>query len=183
VGAGAFCGANLATDFIENLHLGDTACTKQPEITWPAVGRFPVSFRDARPAEIDSNGDNKSGIAERQVASVAVSTMTDALTRVFFVTPDGNGLRGGTFHAEFGNTWTITLKDTAFAKDVLVNGTITYDLSNGASVSADLTVKTPCGLDGSLHIEGNWLFVAPLSNFKVSGSVGRHRLAALVPEA
>jgi hypothetical protein len=69
------------------------------------------SFRDARPAEIDSNGDNKSGIAERQVASVAVSTMTDALTRVFFVTPDGNGLRGGTFHAEFGNTWTIPLKD------------------------------------------------------------------------
>lgn len=181
--SGAFCAANIASGFIENLHPGDTSCAQQPYYIWPAVGRFPVAFREARPAEVDSDGNNRAGIAERQIATVAIAAMTDALNRAVFVTGDGTGLRGGTFHADYGDVLTITLTDSAFARDVLVSGTVTLSF-NDFSVSADLSVKAPGTLGGNLHIEGSWLFVPPpLGKFKVSGSLGGRHVAVLVPEA
>ena len=41
---------------------------------------------------------------------------------------DGVGLRAGTFHTENGDTpLTTTLSNCAFAKDLTVNGTITWE--------------------------------------------------------
>jgi pimeloyl-ACP methyl ester carboxylesterase len=35
------CAANLASQFIESLQIGDLSCTRTPETVIPAVGRFP----------------------------------------------------------------------------------------------------------------------------------------------
>src|SRR5215468_503420 len=87
--SGAFCAANIASDFLENLKLGDTRCAREPYYIWPAVGRFPLVAQDARPAEVDPDGDNKASISERKVATVAVATVIDTLQRALFVTGDG----------------------------------------------------------------------------------------------
>ena len=47
------CAANLVRTFIETLHVGDKRCLRAPQTVWPAVGRFPVLARDARPARVD----------------------------------------------------------------------------------------------------------------------------------
>jgi hypothetical protein len=57
------CSANLESQFIETLQVGDTGCTKTAETVWPAVGRFPLIAADALPAY------------------PAVATITDALKR------------------------------------------------------------------------------------------------------
>jgi hypothetical protein len=75
------CARNLVAQFVENLQPGDTNCASSPETVWPAVGRFPYPVEDARPAEIDSSGNNQIGVGERKTASVAVATAIDALQR------------------------------------------------------------------------------------------------------
>jgi hypothetical protein len=44
-------------------------------------GRFPLVAADARPAEIDPDGDNEIGTPERKVVTVAVTRAIDALQR------------------------------------------------------------------------------------------------------
>jgi len=181
--SGANCARDIASDFLKNLQLGDTSCAKEPFYTWPAVGRFPLFAREARPAEIDVSVNNEASVAERKVATVAVAAVTDALQRAFSYSGDGAGLRGGTYHADYNDTWTITLTDCAFAKDVVVNGTINFANSTDSSVSADVNVSGPGTQGGALHIEGNWMFVAPGGTFKVSGILGGRRVAVWIPEA
>jgi len=181
--SGANCAADIASGFVENLRLGDTSCAKAPFYTWPAVGRFPLFSRDARPAEIDPNGGNEAGIAERKVATVAMAAVTDALQRAFSDAGDGAGLRGGTYHTDYNDTWTITLTDCAFAKDVIVNGTVSYAIGIDSSVTADVTVSGPGTQGGNLHIEGSWMFVSPVGKFKVTGHLGGRRVGVLIPEA
>src|ERR1019366_9433683 len=109
---------------------------------------------------------------------------------------DGVGLRGGTFHTEFSGPWTTTLTNCAFAKDVTVNGTVTWTYAG--SFLADLTVSgsgtaggTPLiegtwqapGAGGTLHVEGTWQAPGAVGNFIVSGTLGGKQVAVLVPEA
>ena len=122
------CVKNLASHFIETLQVGDIGCTRTPESIFSAVGRFPLLAKDARPADVDPNGTNQIGIAERKVATVAVATATDAETRsllIYFSGGAGNGacLRAGTFQTTFnGGLWTTTLTNCEFARDVIVKG-------------------------------------------------------------
>jgi len=183
------CPVNLASSFIENLQVGDTSCAKTPETTWPAVGRFPLLAKFARPAAVDAGGHNQIGMAERKVATVAVATATDALQRSFIAldagVPSGGGvgLRAGTFSVDYGDgsVWTTTLTNCAFSKDVTVSGTVTW-VYNGALV-ADLAVSGSGTAGGTLHIEGTWQAPGPVGNFKISGKLGGKRVAVLVPEA
>ena len=175
------CAANLASGFIETLQVGDTTCTQSPETVWPAVGRFPLTTKFARPAAVDPNGQNKIGLAERKVATVAVATATDAMQRSIIGFGDGVGLRAGKFHTEYGAAWTTTLTNCAFAKDVTVNGTVTWEVFG--SFVADLTVSGSGTAGGTLHVEGAWQALGPVGNFKVSGTLGGKQVAVLVPEA
>jgi pimeloyl-ACP methyl ester carboxylesterase len=183
------CAINLAAGFIENLQVGDTSCAKTPETTWPAVGRFPLLAKFARPAAVDPAGHNQIGTAERKVVTVAVATATDALQRSLIAldagVPSGGGvgLRGGTFSTDYGDgsVWTTTLTNCAFSKDVTVNGTVTW-VFNGALV-ADLTVSGSGAAGGTLHVEGTWQAPGPAGNFKISGKLGGKRVAVLVPAA
>lgn len=191
------CAVNLASGFIETLQVGDTSCTKTPETIWPAVGRFPLIAADAHPAEVDPGGENHIGRRERMVVTVAVATATDALQRAIlsiFVGGTGNGvgLRAGTFQTDFGNTEiTTTLTNCAFAEDVTVNGTVTWNPSpniffgqgNVGTLVAELTVGGSGTAGGTLHVEGTWLAPGPVGNFKVSGTLGGQQVAVLVPEA
>jgi TAP-like protein len=178
------CAANLASQFIESLQVGDLSCTRTPETVIPAVGRFPLFARNARPAAVDPNGHNQIGVAERKVVTVAVATAVDALQRTTLgSTGNGVGLRAGTFQTQFGANGgqTTSLTDCAFAKDVTVNGTVVW--GPDLSFVADLTVSGMGTAGGTLHVEGTWQAPGPVGQFKVSGVLGGHEVAVLVPQA
>lgn len=175
------CGANLASEFIENLRVADTSCARTPETVWPAVGRFPLLAKDARPAEVDHQGQNQIGMAERKVATVAVATATDTTQRSIIGFGDGVGLRAGTFHTDYGAAWVTTLTNCAFAQDVMVNGTVTWEFAG--SFVAELTVSGPGTAGGALHVEGTWQAPGPVGNFKVTGTLGGRKVVVLVPQA
>jgi len=183
--SGGNCGLGLINQFIENLTPGDTSCANTPEIVWPAVGRFPLKVKDARPAKVDPDGSNQVSASERKTASVAVATAIDALQRSWsFFASDGVGLRGGTFHTDFFGDTTLTsttLTDCAFAKDLIVNGTILWEYDN--SIVADLIVSGPGTAGGTLHISGFFENPGPVGNFSVTGTIGGKQVALLVPDA
>jgi pimeloyl-ACP methyl ester carboxylesterase len=182
------CAANLQSNFFETLQVGDTTCTKTPETVSPAVGRFPFVAADARPAEIDSAGNNEIGEHERKVVTVAVSTAIDALKRSAVGIGNGGsgngvGLRAGTFQSSFdanGNQIT-SLTSCVFAKDVTVNGTLTWRTDR--SFVADVTVSGSGTAGGTLHVEGSFEAPGPVGNFTISGTLGGLQVAVVVPEA
>jgi len=183
------CSANLQSQFIETLQVGDASCTKTPETVWPAQGGFPLVAADARPAEVDPNGNNEIGESERKVVTVAVATAVDALKRTNLnVLPPGGsvrgaGLRAGTFQSTLdanGNQTTV-FTNCAFAKDVTVSGTVLWGADR--SLIADLNVSGTGTGGGTLHVEGTWEAPGPVGNFTISGTLGGRQVAVLVPEA
>jgi pimeloyl-ACP methyl ester carboxylesterase len=177
------CAAGLQSQFFETLQVGDTSCTQTPETVWPALGRFPLLAADARPAEVNPDGNNQIGEFERKVVTVAVATAIDALKRTTIGSGSGVGLRGGSFESSFdGNgNQRITLHDCTFAQDVIVNGTVTW--GSDLSLTADLAVTGPGSAAGNLQVEGTWEAPGPVGTFRISGSLGGRRVAVLVPEA
>jgi pimeloyl-ACP methyl ester carboxylesterase len=174
------CGTNLANQMIETLSPGDTSCANTPEFIWPAVGRFPILAKYARPASVDPSGTNRIGEAERKVVSVAVATAIDTLQRSYIGSGSDVCLRGGTFLTTFGTAWTTKLVGCAFSSDVIVNGTMTWGADN--SIVADLVLTGPGTAGGTLHITGFWEILGPVGNFQVSGTLGGKNVALLVPE-
>jgi hypothetical protein len=173
------CAQGLMLNFIETLQVGEASCAATPETIWPAVGRFPLLARGARPATADPAGVNEIGEAERKVVAVAATAATDATQRLTINGGDGVGLRAGTFHADFGSTAAIiTLTNCTFASDVTVNGAVVL----GSTFQADLTVSGAGTAGGTLHMDGTFIAPGPLGNFKVTGMLGSKRVAVLVPE-
>ncbi len=175
------CARDLASEFIETLQIVDPRCAHAPEIVWPAVGRFPLLAKDARPARVDPGGTNEIGIPERQVVTVAVAAATDALQRSQMGDGIGVGLRTGTFRTNSDSVWQVTLKDCAFTTDVVVNGSLT--LGPDQSLVADLAVTGPGTAGGIIHVVGHWEAPGPVGNFQITGKLGGKRVAVLVPEA
>jgi pimeloyl-ACP methyl ester carboxylesterase len=134
------CARKLESQFLETLQPGDTSCARTPEVVWPAVGRFPLYAEQAHPAEVDPNDQNQIGEAERKVVTVAVAAAIDTLQRSIIGSGNGVGLRGGTFHTDYGDgsVWTTTLTNCAFSKDVTVNGTVTWHYSSAWYYSGPL---------------------------------------------
>lgn len=187
------CAARLASEFIRTLKVADSRCAHTPDVVWPAVGRFPLLAREARPADPDRTGENAIGLAERKVVTVAVAAATDAMQRSIIGWGSGVGLRGGTFSTDYGDftTWTATLTECAFAEDVTVSGTVTWSPGSPAmlgnpgdgSFTADLTVGGSGTKGGTLRVQGKWQARGPVGNFKVTGTLGGKSVAVLVPEA
>jgi pimeloyl-ACP methyl ester carboxylesterase len=176
------CARDIMSRFIETRDPGDTSCATTPETVYPAVGRFPVFARHARASEIDPSGNNRIGVRERKVVTVAVAVMTDALQRFTIGSGEGVGLRSGKFHTEFRDSGiTVTFDDCAFAEDVFVNGTLlaNYD----STLVADLTISGPGTKGGTLHVEGNFLAAGPVGKFRVTGVLGGRQVAVLIPQA
>jgi pimeloyl-ACP methyl ester carboxylesterase len=177
------CAAALLSEFIETLRVGDTGCLHAPQTVWPAVGRFPLLARDARPARVDPKGPNQIGVAERKVVTVAVATAIDALQRSSIGDGTGVGLRAGKFRTKSRASLTITLTGCAFANDVIVDGTVILRSGSDQSFVADLLVAGPGTAGGTIHVVGFWEARGPVGNFKVTGKLGGKRVAVLVPEA
>jgi len=188
------CAVKLASQFIRTLRVDKTVCDPStPDVVWPAVGRFPRSARDARPAEVDAAGGNQIGIDERRVVTAAVAAAKDALQRASMGFAPGVGLRGGTFEPDFSGwpLWRLSLSGCAFAEDVAVSGAVAYNASSPAwlgstgdgSFTADLTVTGSGTAGGTLHVEGTWQAQGPVGKFKVTGTLGGKNVAVLVPEA
>jgi pimeloyl-ACP methyl ester carboxylesterase len=177
------CVVNLQSNFFETLQVGDTTCTKTPETVSAAIGRFPFVAADARAAEIDSGGGNEIGIAERKVVTVAIATAVDALKRSTIGNGNGVGLRSGTFQSsvDMNGNQTTTLTNCVFATDVTTNGSLVWGADR--SFVADLTISGSATSGGNLHVEGSWEAPGSVGKFKVSGMLGRRRVAVLVPEA
>jgi pimeloyl-ACP methyl ester carboxylesterase len=176
------CSANLQSQFLKTLQVGDTRCAETPETVWSALGRFPLIAADARPAEVDPAGANEIGVPERKVVTVAVATAIDALKRSTLGSGNGVGLRAGTFQSTVdanGNQIT-SLGNCSFATDVIVNGTVTW--GSDMSLVADLTVSGSGTAGGALHIAGAFEAPGPVGSFKISGELGGRKLAVLVPE-
>jgi len=137
---------------------------------------------DARPAEVDPNGNNEIGESERKVVTVSVATAVDALKRTNLnalaigLSVNGAGLRAGTFQStvDANGNQTTALTNCAFAKDVTVND---------RPFVADLTVSGTGTAGGNLHVEGTWEAPGPVGNFTISGTLGGRQVAVLVPEA
>ena len=181
----SLCARKLESNFLENLEPGDTTCANTPEVIWPGVGRFPEKAQHARPAEVNPNGQNQIGVAERRVVSVAVATAIDALQRGIIGPGDGMGLRAGTFHTDYPSTGgqITTLTNCAYAGDVTVNGMVLWNWATDNSIVADLTVSGTGTSGGTLHIEGGWVLPPPVGNFNITGTLGGKQVAVLVPEA
>jgi pimeloyl-ACP methyl ester carboxylesterase len=183
------CAANLMNEFIETLHVADVSCANSPAAIFPAVGRFTLLASQARPAAIDGGAGNQIGLSERKVVTVSVAAATDALQRLYlnlvfgYGSGNGAGLRSGTFQTDFsGSSWVTTLTNCSFATDVVVNGTVSWDYFVDSSMVADLVVSGPGTAGGTLHVEGIYQGAGPVGNFKVSGTLGGHKVATLVPE-
>ena len=183
------CSANLESQFIETLQLGDASCANTPETVYPAVGRFPLVAADAAPAEVYRAAANGVGVTERKVVTVAVATAIDALKRA--ATGIGNGgdgsgvgLRGGTFSSMVDATTgdqTTTLFSCMFSKDIIVSGQVVW--RSDTSLSADLTVIGTGTEGGSLLVTGYWQAPGPVGYFVVTGRLGGHTVSVRVPEA
>jgi pimeloyl-ACP methyl ester carboxylesterase len=175
------CAAALPSEFIETLRVGDTSCLPARQTVWPAVGRFPLLARDARPALVDPDGPNQIGVAERKVVTVAVATAIDALKRASMGDGSGVGLRAGKFRTKERASWTMTLTGCAFATDVIVNGTAIW--RSNQSFVANLVVTGPGTAGGTIRVVGYWQAPGAVGNFKITGTLGGKKVAVLVPEA
>jgi pimeloyl-ACP methyl ester carboxylesterase len=176
------CATGFVSEFIENLKLADTSCANTPEIVFPAVGRFPLVAADARPAQVGPGSTNEIATDERRVVTVAVATATDVMQRSFIGSGSSFCLRAGQFNTNYGNTaWTATIANCAFAEDVIVNGTVTWQPFG--AFTANLTVSGPGTAGGTLQVQGSWQAPGPVGNFQVSGTLGGKQVAVIVPEA
>jgi pimeloyl-ACP methyl ester carboxylesterase len=178
------CVGSVMREFVETLKVTDTSCGSVPDYVWPAVGRFPLLAREARPAEVDPSGINLVGPEERKVATVAVSAATDAAQRAWFWW-SGPGLRGGSYETDYDDLLpvTITLTDYAYSRDVAVSGTVLWNFGSDASFKADLTVVGAGTAGGTLHVDGAWMAGGAVGKFKVTGTLGGKSVAVLVPGA
>ncbi len=133
------CASVIVTDFIANGEAGDTTCADTiPEIR--AVDRYPLNAVDAT-AAIAAPGDS-STVADRQIATVAVDQVGDALAQWGVMTGDnGQGLRGGTFTIDEGDTLTLHFDGAKLSDDVTVNGSATVDQTTG-KVEADIDISS-----------------------------------------
>jgi pimeloyl-ACP methyl ester carboxylesterase len=175
------CARDLISHFVQTFEVGDTSCLATPETVWPAVDRFPLLARNARPAEVDPNGQNEIGLCERKVATVAVGAALDAWRRILMGSAgQGKGLRGGSFSLDPDRS-TLTLTDYVFAEDVIVNGTALWQ--DDSSFSAALTVEGAGTAGGQLSVQGSWIASGPVAKFKISGKLGGKEVHLLLPQA
>jgi len=182
---GAFCADPIIVKFIAEFRTGDTSCaTDTHASSYPAVGRFPLTAADARPAAVDPTGVDHSRKADRRVAAAATGAITDAVRRMFRQSDlgPGAGLRGGTFVSSFnGSGLTADLDGVRFVDDVRVSGSDEYNFDTQA-ISAHVTVDGPGTEDGDLRVTGVWFgFGVPNTVLRIRGSLGGRHVALQVP--
>jgi pimeloyl-ACP methyl ester carboxylesterase len=190
------CAAGIVQTFIATHTTGDTRCAADPTtpfhplfhppssfVPYHGVGRFPVTADDAVPARVDPSGVNQADKQDRKVASVATSTVLDAVMRADRMGGNGTGrgLRGGSYTVttdQTTNTTTIDLQAIHFSTDVTVTGQATRNLTTN-TVDAQLTVAA-AHRNGNLSFHGV-LYTPNNPDGQVRGTIDGRELALLVP--
>ena len=169
------CASVIVTDFISAGKAGDTSCADTiPEIR--TVDRYSVSAAAATAATA-APGDSSTD-ADRKIATVAVDQVGDAIAQWGVMTGDnGQGLRGGTFTIDEGDTLTFHFNAAKFADDVSVNGSATVD-QNTSNVEADLEV-TSGDTTGTLAI--SWTADAAKAMAMVRGTLDGRPVSVTLP--
>ena len=165
-GAWNDCAQGIILDFIDTLQTGDTSCASDPNAPMhqpfgaapgafqlQGVGRFPRQGQQAPPAQVDPSATDDSTPADRRIASVAWSTVEDAVYRSLRMLGNtGRGLRGGTYTvARTDTSTTITYTGVRFANDVAVSGTATLDRTT-STLAATVAVNGTGSHDGTLTL-------------------------------
>jgi pimeloyl-ACP methyl ester carboxylesterase len=156
------CAGALIRHFVLRRTAGNTSCARRRGYTYSGVERYP----------------RRAGHSRTGAARVAVATLMDAFNRSYLASgPDGVGLRGGTFHNEFGDSGqTMHVEAARLAKDLPVTGDATY--ANYKTLDADLQVSG--AHHGNLHVHGI-LFRPAARTLRVTGRLDGHRVSLAVP--
>jgi pimeloyl-ACP methyl ester carboxylesterase len=181
-GVFAACVPDIYVRFIRTLRAGDTSCIHRDDPDRPAVGVFARRIADA-PAATPKRGD-RSGVAERRLATIVWLTVEDAL-RESFRFPDmshatGVGLRGGRFAETFNfdtNAQHLALHGLRFSEDAAVDGRVKVDAAKGI-LTGRLSVRAPNAAGGSVTIAGRWFgFENAAGPITVRGRLGGRSVA------
>jgi pimeloyl-ACP methyl ester carboxylesterase len=184
------CAQAIDLHFIATLEVGDTRCARDHNAPFHAFGapatnavplrgvaRFPRLASQALPARVDPAGNDMSTHADRQVVSVAWSTVDDAYIQATRVSGNtGRGLRGGSFTVKRTDTaTTITYQNARFSDDVDVSGTGTLNLMTNA-LNAHVTVEVRGSQGGVLSFHG-FLYHPAQPMMQVRGQLGERSIA------
>ena len=173
------CGGDLAVQFLETLKVTDSHCASETPMNYPGVTAFPRAASASPAATPDRY--NQASPADLRIARVAADAALDAVKRSFVSSGTGPGLRGGTFHADFGDvSLTTTLTGAQWTEDVAVSGTLHWSYDDGA-LDADLQIDGPGLHDGTLHMHGGWLIPRAARSLTISGTLSGKHVAATVP--
>jgi len=115
--------------------------------------------------------------ADRQVVSVAWSTVEDAFTQATRMSGNqGRGLRGGSFTVRRTNAaTTITYRNARFSETVDVSGSATLTQVTNA-LNANVTIAVRGSQGGVLSFHGI-LFDPAKPMVQVRGQIGEHSIA------
>ena len=178
------CTPPLYARFFRTLETGNTSCVERGDADRPAIGRFPLRARGARPAS--SRRGDRSRTIDRRVASVAWLALQDAMRlngSVPTPTVKGVGLRGGRFMGAFSEEQgavKFRLRRLRFSRDVQISGRAKLAFAQGSFVTARVRVDGPAGADGRLRLRGDW-FSPEARSISIEGSLGGRRVAVRVP--
>lgn len=185
-GVFAGCAPEIYARFVRTLNAGDTSCVLRDDPDRPAVGVFARRMSDAPPA-VPLGGD-RSGDAERRLATVVWMTVQDAL-RQSFRFPDmghdtGVGLRGGSFKETFNfdkGLQRLTLHRLRFSEDVTVDGDLTVDAAKG-QVIGHVAATASGGRGGRVTITGRWFgFENAAGAIRIRGRLDGRTVAVSTP--
>jgi pimeloyl-ACP methyl ester carboxylesterase len=193
-GAWNDCAQGIILHFMDTLQTGDTSCAADPNqpmhqpfgaatgtVQLQGVGSFPRNAQQATPAQVDPSATDRSTPTDRRVASVAWSTVEDAVYRSLRMFGDhGRGLRGGEYTVSRSDTsTTITYLGARFAEDVAVSGTATLDRTTN-TLDATVDVDSVGNHDGTLTLQAT-LWDPSQPTAQIRGSIRGRTLALTMP--
>ncbi|WP_438483600.1 alpha/beta hydrolase [Streptomyces sp. S186] len=192
------CGQSLYRQFLRApataLHHLDTSCTRHtPAI--PTLADYPTHLTDTAPAT-PAPGNQARPTALR-AAAVGASALSDALARSGYLTHGHDtGLRGGAWTVTGAPQAHLTLTDVRWVTDATVNGTATWDQTNG-TVTAHLNITPDTDLGpgyaavpgtgpgtsaaSDITIDLTWNTLTPNTPASISGTAGDTPLHATLP--
>ena len=176
------CVQSVMRAFVVHLTPGNTGCTRKPAFAYPAVGRFPRTAAEARPASTILGGADESTSSDRRIAATVVATVVDGIRRALIAdgpNAHGRGLRGGVVRSDSNAAGPLVeMAGDRLAQDVAVTGHSRVDLATGA-LDADVALSAPKA-SGEVHVSGV-LFRPGRHGLRVDGSIDGRRVVAGVP--
>jgi pimeloyl-ACP methyl ester carboxylesterase len=176
------CVAAIVLRFLEDLDPGANDCIPDPGGPWYAPGDFPERAAQAVAARVDPRGRNEATFRDRKIVAAAVGVVFDAYYHGGkLLGPVGHILRGGTFRLEFGESAAMfRYRNARFASDVVVDGSLSTSYEDGTSKGRIVVTGSALGGERAVLNVGGQFYNYDDAPFRVRGTIGGRRVAALV---